>query len=139
MKKGDKDYQRLLHIVKYCEKLTAIHARMHNGYESFIEKENYEKIDVSSFYIGQIGELSHGLSDTFKGQHTEIPWKQIVDMRNTLIHRYGTRNTRIIWDVIADDIPVLNQKCRALLKMQNPNAEEEIKKDLEQETNILLS
>ena len=28
MKKGDKDYQRLLHIVEYCEKLAAIHAHM---------------------------------------------------------------------------------------------------------------
>ena len=59
-------------------------------------------------------------------------------MRNTLIHRYGTRDTRIIWDVIASDIPMLNQKCRALLKMQNPNVEEEIREDLKEETNILL-
>lgn len=138
MKKGDKDYQRLIHIVEYCEKLAAIYAQMRGDYTSFIAKENYEKIDVSAFYIGQIGELSRGLSDSFKEENKDIPWKQIVDMRNTLIHRYGTRNTRIIWDVVASDIPVLNQKSRALLKTQEPNVDEEIKQALEQETNILL-
>lgn len=137
MKKGDKDYQRLIHIVKYCEKLSAIYTQMGN-YDTFTDKGNYEKIDVSSFYIGQIGELSHGLSDEFRKEHNDIPWKQIVDMRNTLIHRYGTRDTMIIWDVIADDIPILNEKCRKLLRLHNPAIDEQIKVELEQETGISL-
>lgn len=137
MKKGDKDYQRLLHIVKYCEKLRVICVEMGN-YDTFVEKGNYEKVDVSSFYIGQIGELSHGLSDDFQEEHNDIPWKQIVDMRNTLIHRYGTRDTRIIWDVIEKDIPVLNMKCRKLLKVHDAEIEEQIKLELEQETDISL-
>ena len=137
MKKGDKDYQRLMHIVKYCEKLSAIHSEM-RGYDNFIARHNYEKIDVSAFYIGQIGELSHGLSDDFQKEHNDIPWKQIVDMRNTLIHRYGTRDTRIVWDVIAEDIPILNRKCRELLRLQNPAIEEQIKLELKQETDIEL-
>ena len=107
MKKGDKDCQRLIHIVEYCEKLIAVGVSMKNQYENFIAKENYEKVDVSSFYIGQIGELTHGLTDTFKAEHPDIPWRQIVDMRNTLIHRYGTRDTKIIWDVVAKDVPML--------------------------------
>ena len=42
MKKGDKDYQRLVHIVKYCEKLRAIHGKM-GSYDVFVAKDNYEK------------------------------------------------------------------------------------------------
>ena len=136
MKKGDKDCQRLIHIVEYCEKLIAVGVSMKNQYENFIAKENYEKIDVSSFYIGQIGELTHGLTDTFKAEHPDIPWRQIVDMRNTLIHRYGTRDTKIIWDVVAKDIPVLNQKCRELLKSVYPGIDDDIKRELAEETNL---
>lgn len=109
-----------------------------NGeYEVFVAKENYEKIDVSSFYIGQIGELTHGLTDTFKNEHPDIPWKQIVDMRNTLVHRYGTRNTKIIWDVIVKDIPLLAEQCQAILTQANPDIANEIKAELREETNIL--
>ena len=133
MKKGDKDYQRLTHIVKYCEKLEAVGRSMENEYENFAARGNYEKVDVSSFYIGQLGELTRGLTDDFKDEHADIPWKQIVDMRNTLIHRYGTRNIRIIWDVIAKDIPVLNRMCREILACVNPDAINEIRAELEEE------
>ena len=48
MKKGDKDYQRLIHIVKYCEKINAVRLSMDNEYENFTSIHNYEKVDVSS-------------------------------------------------------------------------------------------
>ncbi|MBP5199165.1 MAG: DUF86 domain-containing protein [Schwartzia sp.] len=137
MKRGDKDYQRLIHLIKYCEKLKAVGRSMNGEYDAFVAKENYEKIDVSSFYIGQIGELTHGLTDTFKNEHPDIPWKQIVDMRNTLVHRYGTRNTKIIWDVIVKDIPLLAEQCQAILTQANPDIANEIKAELREETNIL--
>ncbi len=111
---------------------------MNGEYDNFIAKEHYEKIDVSSFYIGQIGELAHGLTDTFKNAHTDIPWKQIVDMRNTLVHRYGTRDTRIIWDVIVNDIPRLLNQCQTILMPLNPDIMGEIKAELQEETNIRL-
>ena len=137
MKRGDKDYQRLIHLIKYCEKLKAVGRSMNGEYDAFVAKENYEKIDVSSFYIGQIGELTHGLTDTFKNEHPDIPWNQIVDMRNTLVHRYGTRNTKIIWDVIVKDIPLLAEQCQAILTQANPDIANEIKAELREETNIL--
>lgn len=136
MKKGDKDYQRLIHIIKYCEKLKAVGRSMNGDYDRFVAKENYEKVDVSSFYIGQIGELTHGLTDEFKNEHPDIPWKQIIDMRNTLIHRYGTRNTKIIWDVVATDIPLLIEQCKTILTQLNPDIENVINAELEEETNI---
>ncbi len=137
MKRGDKDYQRLVHMIKYCEKLKAVGKSMNNEYTNFIARENYEKIDVSSFYIGQIGELTHGLTERFKNEHLEIPWKQIVDMRNTLVHRYGTRNSRIIWDVIAKDIPLLQEQCQTILVQIDPDIVDEIKDALKEETDII--
>lgn len=137
MKRGDKDYQRLIHMIKYCEKLKAVGKSMNNEYTNFIARENYEKIDVSSFYIGQIGELTHGLTERFKNEHLEIPWKQIVDMRNTLVHRYGTRNSRIIWDVIAKDIPLLQEQCQTILVQIDPDIVDEIKDALKEETDII--
>lgn len=137
MKRGDKDYQRLVHMIKYCEKLKAVGKSMNNEYTNFIARENYEKIDVSSFYIGQIGELTHGLTERFKNEHLEIPWKQIVDMRNTLVHRYGTRNSRIIWNVIAKDIPLLQEQCQTILVQIDPDIVDEIKDALKEETDII--
>lgn len=56
---------------------------------------------------------------------------------NTLVHRYGTRNTKIIWDVMAKDIPILMQQCKTILLQVNPDIDNDIKAELEEETNIL--
>ena len=136
MRNKENDYQRLFHIVKYCEKLKAIKLSMNSNYDTFSAKCNYEKVDVSSFYIGQIGELTHGLTDELKNSYTDIPWKQINDMRNVLVHHYGERSVKIIWDVIERDIPILENKCRSILKMRNRNVDSEIKNELIEETNI---
>jgi uncharacterized protein with HEPN domain len=40
-----------------------------------------------------IGEAARLVSATFKANHVEIPWKQIIGQRNVLAHEYGEINT----------------------------------------------
>ena len=138
MSESERDYQLLFHIVKYCEKLKAVKNDVGGEYQNFIDKNNYQKLDVSAFCIGQIGELVRYLSDDFKSSHTEIFWKQIVDTRNILVHRYGTRDNKIIWDIIDKDIPELNKYCRNILMKRNSNTEKDLYEELKNETNIEL-
>ncbi|MDR2866256.1 MAG: DUF86 domain-containing protein [Methanomassiliicoccaceae archaeon] len=51
--------------------------------------------DVSSFYIGQIGESAGNLSAELVGKYPEIRRKEIVGMRNIVSHRYETLNTTV--------------------------------------------
>ena len=136
MRNLDRNGERLFHIAKYCEKIRDVRNSVNSDYAKFISKDNYQKVDVCAFYIGQIGELINGLSDEFKAKHTEIPCRDIVNMRNLLIHHYGTRDVNIIWDVLTTDAPQLNKICRTILREQNPNIENEIKQALKNETNI---
>ena len=88
-------------------------------YENFIAEENYRLVDVSAFYIGQLGELAHGLSDEMKTRLSDIPWKQINDMRNKLIHHYGERDTKLIWGDVTKDAPALAERCLEVLRAEN--------------------
>ena len=54
-----------------------------------------------------IGEASNQISDDFKKYNREIPWKEMISMRNRLIHGYFSVNTRIVWDTIRIDLPFL--------------------------------
>ena len=112
------DLQRLFHIVKWCRKLQAV-GEDAQTYENFIAEENYRLVDVSAFYIGQLGELARGLSDEMKAQLSDIPWKQINDMRNKLIHHYGKRDPQIIWLVVTKDAPALAERCLEVLRAEN--------------------
>ena len=74
---------------------------------------------MSAFYIGQLGELARTLSDEMKARLPDIPWRQINDMRNKLIHHYGKRDPEMIWQVVTEDSKILAERCLEVL-----NAEE---------------
>lgn len=54
-----------------------------------------------------IGEAANGISIEFKDDHPEISWKDIIRMRNRLIHGYFDVNLDVVWQTVVDDIPIL--------------------------------
>jgi uncharacterized protein with HEPN domain len=62
-----------------------------------------------------IGEATRSLSGEFRAQHSDLPWQQIVGLRNRLIHAYFDINLGIIWDIIRTDIPPLKSEISGLL------------------------
>ena len=135
MRGNSGDIERLFHIVKWCRKLGVVQEKIQT-YEQFIAKENYYWVDVSAFYIGRIGELAGGLSDDMRTTISDIPWRQIKDMRNQLIHNYGKRRKETIWSVIVDDAPILAKRCLEVLRAENSNVDAELREELFEETGI---
>jgi uncharacterized protein with HEPN domain len=54
-----------------------------------------------------IGEVARRVSQEIKDVHPEIPWKELVGMRNRLIHEYFRIDIEKIWDTVYNDIPIL--------------------------------
>jgi uncharacterized protein with HEPN domain len=65
----------------------------------------YRKAIVMS--VLNIGELAKHLPHEFKSEHNEIPWKQIIGMRDIAAHGYSEMDDDIIWDVVKYSIPEL--------------------------------
>jgi len=42
------------------------------------------------YHLQLIGEAARGLSQPFRTDHPEIPWAEIVAMRNILVHDYDS-------------------------------------------------
>ena len=126
----------LIHIVKYCEKLTYNVKTVGNDYEKFIGRENRIILDASSFYVLQIGELVTKLPPGFKAEHAQMPWRKIVDMRNRMAHGYESLKKDILWEVMTTKIPELNEECRKILRALESTAEVAIREELEAETII---
>jgi uncharacterized protein with HEPN domain len=61
-----------------------------------------------------IGEAAKRLSRNFQENHPQIPWKDIVGMRNKLIHDYMGVDTGAVWDTVKKDIPILKKQIDAL-------------------------
>jgi uncharacterized protein with HEPN domain len=54
-----------------------------------------------------IGEAARRVSEEFKQDHPELPWRAIIGQRHVLAHEYGKINHRIIWNLVAVHIPAL--------------------------------
>lgn len=63
-----------------------------------------------------IGEASRQISSSFRSQHSEIPWGQIIAMRNRIVHDYTNVDVYIVWEVARRDLPSLKQQIVQLLE-----------------------
>jgi uncharacterized protein with HEPN domain len=63
-----------------------------------------------------IGEATKNLSDALRGAYPSIPWKQIVGMRDTLIHRYFGVKLDLVWQVVEKDLPDFIRQVDAIIK-----------------------
>jgi len=54
-----------------------------------------------------IGEASSKLSSDFRNLNDNIPWSDIIGMRNWLAHGYFSVDTEHIWNTVKTDIPNL--------------------------------
>ncbi|MBE9176778.1 DUF86 domain-containing protein [Synechocystis salina LEGE 06155] len=57
--------------------------------------------------IAVLGEALRRISPEFRDTYPEIPYSQIIGMRNKLVHDYDGINLELIWDVIENYIPNL--------------------------------
>ena len=65
-----------------------------------------------------IGEASRNLSEELRQKHSDIPWRQIIGMRNRIIHEYFDVDLEIVWEVTEKDLPDLKARIQAILQEQ---------------------
>jgi uncharacterized protein with HEPN domain len=66
-----------------------------------------------------IGEAANRVSDSTKEEHSEIPWSQVIGMRNRLVHEYFRINLAAVWDTIQRDLPELVIKIQPLVPRED--------------------
>ncbi|MGQ9500680.1 MAG: HepT-like ribonuclease domain-containing protein, partial [Anaerolineae bacterium] len=62
-----------------------------------------------------IGEAASRITAAFQQQHPQVPWADIIGMRNRLVHAYFDVNLDILWHTIQDDLPPLIAQMEAIL------------------------
>ena len=60
--------------------------------------------------ILEIGEAASRTSDVGRARAPEVPWEQIVGMRNVLIHAYWSVDFDRLWRTVSEELPALLAK-----------------------------
>jgi uncharacterized protein with HEPN domain len=68
-----------------------------------------------------IGESASRVPKNDRDLHPEIPWPEIVGLRNRLIHGYDEVDFDILWQIVQTDLSPLIDKLEKILTQQNPS------------------
>ncbi|SFP13045.1 Uncharacterized conserved protein, contains HEPN domain [Prevotella sp. tf2-5] len=119
MREAIRDIDRLCHIEESIKHVM-----------DFLKGKTYEemKSDVMCYHavvynIMIIGEAANLLTKDFREKHPEVPWRDIVDMRNVLVHGYFTTSALFIWETYTKDLPILLQQVEKYIKELRNNVE----------------
>lgn len=79
------------------------------GYDKFIELSPGGKANrrMAGRAVENVAEASRKLPQSWKDSRSEVPWREIVAMRNKITHDFGEIDHHIVWEVIAKKFPVI--------------------------------
>jgi uncharacterized protein with HEPN domain len=106
---NERDKSILEKIVAYCDEIEETKKVLGNSKEALAGSFIYKNTVAMS--VLQIGELATHLSSVFKNSHVDVPWRQIIKMRNIAAHHYGEFRIDYLWETITNDIEPLKTYC----------------------------
>jgi uncharacterized protein with HEPN domain len=62
-----------------------------------------------------IGEAAGRVPEDVRVRHPEIPWPQIVGLRNRLVHGYDSVDLDILWQIVISDLPPLIASIESII------------------------
>jgi uncharacterized protein with HEPN domain len=72
-----------------------------------------------SVFIAQMveaDEAARGISGELQAAHPEIPWREMIGMRNAVVHDYADVDMKLVWQKVRDDLPGLIERLNANLE-----------------------
>ena len=107
------DKEWLLDILEAIENIDTESAK---GRQAF-EQDRMIQVWVVH-HIQIIGEAANRLSEPLRVQYPDVPWADVVALRNILVHHYFGVDLDEIWDTVQSDLPFLKVRVDRMVKDQ---------------------
>lgn len=114
MREAGRDKERLLHIKEAIGRI--------KRYMDGVTVESLKHDDMRYYAVVKnleiIGEAANMLTKEFRTKHPTTQWKMIIGMRNYIIHEYFNVKFGVIEEVLALDLPELEEQIDVYLSEQ---------------------
>ena len=97
-------------IVEACEKIEKYVKGL--NYSQFIADDKTTDAVIRNFEI--IGEAANRLTDRIFTEFDDLNWRQIIGLRNRLIHGYFGVDYQILWNIISDNLLIFKQQIEQI-------------------------
>jgi len=95
-----------------------------NFTKNYDNKRFVNDVLIQSAVVRQIeiiGEAVKNLTPEFKRKYPQIPWRDIIGMRDKLIHQYFGVDLNRVWNVVKKDLAVLKAEIKNILEIESGN------------------
>lgn len=86
-------------------------------FDAFCANEMVVDAVVCNFAV--IGEAARHVPSEVRVRYPDLPWAEMQDMRNALVHEYFGADLRTIWETLQGDLPPLIPLFSKILE-ENP-------------------
>lgn len=94
------------------------------NYTKDLTFENFQNqpaiVDAILYNFTVIGEAARAIPKAIQVRYPEVPWQDMIDLRNRMVHEYFRINYQIVWDTIQYDLEELMPQLRRILEDKNP-------------------
>ncbi|MDR3182282.1 MAG: DUF86 domain-containing protein [Planctomycetaceae bacterium] len=110
---NERDKAVLIKLLQYIQEIEETIERFDANLQTF--KSDFVVKNALSMCLLQIGELTAHLTDEFRLRHSDLPWRDIVAVRNRAAHGYNAMDLELVWGMIQNRIPELKDFCEKIL------------------------
>src|SRR5687768_3004669 len=79
----------------------------------FLADENFRFAVAQRLTV--VGEAANRVTAELKGRYPLVPWKQMIGLRNILVHQYFGIHWALVWQTATEDAPPLRVQIAEIL------------------------
>jgi len=103
-----------LYLIHITECIDRVFSYTEEGRDSFFIDSKTQDAVMRNLQI--LAESTQRLSTALKEAHPEVDWRSISGFRNVAVHEYLSIDVKRIWDIVEQDLSVLEGQIEAILR-----------------------
>jgi uncharacterized protein with HEPN domain len=65
-----------------------------------------------------VGEAARRVSPAFRARHSQLPWPDMIGLRNRLVHEYDKIRLNVVWETLQTDLPKLLDAIQSVIDQE---------------------
>ncbi len=109
----------LLLVLEHIDEALSYFAETKTAEDFFATKQGKAYYDAILMRLQVTGELlkkSYTRNENIFKPHSEIPWNEIIRMRDLISHHYDKLQHEVVFDLCENELPKLRQALKEILK-----------------------
>ena len=84
------------------------------GFDAFVADDKTTSAVLQKIKI--VGEAAKKVPETIRQDYPQLPWQQMTEIRDQIVHAYFAVDYTVVWDTLKVDIPQLQPIIRQILE-----------------------